>query len=124
MIGAVLVVAWAGGIIWGAASAIGLIELLTARMLILPRQWSWTAGEARVHGAATAAAGLAMALLTLVGAFVLSTSSGPTWRGPDWWYTIEFLEFPLVLSFGFTPLLLEQHHKQRWPFARRGTAAE
>lgn len=113
-----VVLTWAGGIIGGAAIAIGMIELVTGRMVILPRPWTWTLGEAKFHGLVVTTVGLVFAIKSLVDGLVLPTATGPSWRGPAWWNATTWLWPLCLLVLGFTPLLLEQNHNRRWPFSR------
>jgi hypothetical protein len=114
-----LVFTWSGGLIFGAGITIGMIELVTGHMVIFPRRVSWTVGEVKVYGLVTSTVCSLFAIETLVDGLVLSTSSGPTWSVPAWWYATVWVWFLGTLAFGFTALLLEQHHKRRWPFVQR-----
>ena len=107
-----LVLTWGGGIAGGAGITLGLIELVTGR-LVNPKRWNWTIGEVRIHGLVTTTAGFGIAILSLFNGFVLS---GPTWTGPAWW---RAMWLPFILALPITGLLLGQHHNRRWPFVQR-----
>jgi hypothetical protein len=115
-----LVFTWAGGIIGGIGVTLGLIELVTGR-LVNPRRWNWTVGEVRVDGLVTTMSSLALAILFLINGLVFSSAAGPTWVGPAWWppVTVVIVGLPFILVLPTTRVLLEQHHNGRWPFGQR-----
>lgn len=114
-----IVGAWLGGIASGSLLTLGLIHLATGRAVL---KWgtyaSWSQGEIRVAGLAMTIYSLFLAAYLLAGSFVLSTGSGPGWRAPAWYEAIQGLNFLVLFSMLTTNLLLEQHHRHRWPFTR------
>jgi hypothetical protein len=107
---------WLVGILGGAVAAIGIIELVTGRLVVNPLRRKWTAGETRVRALVITLDGLAIAMVC---GFVLYTRPGPTWTEPAWWPATPFIGLLGALAFGFMPLLLELHHSRIWPFTKR-----
>jgi hypothetical protein len=111
--GAGLVLTWVGGIIGATFTTLGMIPLLTGRMVLNPGRYNWTAGEAKIHGLVMTTVGLWLAIVALVYGF------GPSAGGPAWLHAIWWLWFPFAMALPTTTLLLEQHHHRRWPFVQR-----
>ncbi|TME03492.1 MAG: hypothetical protein E6I53_07255 [Chloroflexi bacterium] len=114
-----LVSAWVGGIVGGAGVTLGVVQVVTGRMIINPRRWNWSVGEVRILGLVTAAEASILAIYSLVGGLVLSTGPSPNWVAPAWWYDVVWLIFPAIAAIPISMLLLEQHHQKRWPFEGR-----
>jgi len=110
------VLTWLAGILGGAVAAVGMIELVTGRLVVNPLRRKWSVGEIRIRGLVITPGGLAMAMVC---GFVLYTRPGPTWTEPVWWPATPFIGVLNFLAFGFTPLLLELHHGRIWPFTKR-----
>jgi len=118
MNGAVLTLTWVGGILGGVLIAGGMVSAVTGRMLINPRRWNWSAGEARTWGMANVATGVLLAIDSLAAGLVLMNGPGPNWVEPGWWIPVSPTIGLIIMINPISMLLLEQHHQGHWPFSR------
>jgi hypothetical protein len=120
---AIVVSAWAAGFFAGTLFTFGMIEVVTGRMVVNPQRLNWSVGEVRVRGMAFAIGGLLIGTYSLINFLSLLVSWYQIWALPPWWYATQLAWVPIVGIAPMTSLLLEQHHKKRWPFNRSRTQA-
>ncbi len=116
--GFTLGVVWLFSLGFGAWTALAVAQAVAGRPFFrfLTGRVAWSAGEIKVSGWSWAMCGLAGAVFTLVGALTIANNRLPQ-HGIGSPLGLFANPWPFVfLLTSLFQVLIEQHHKRRWPY--------
>jgi hypothetical protein len=104
-----------GGLIGGALITMGLIEVVSGRVVMNWRRMDWTSREAAEIGVTRLIQGVAVALYPLIGGLTLGAHVIPEFWVGHWWGIFVSAPFSVVIlgTLVFQAALEMRHHRGR-----------